>query len=116
AARKRFMDRVEGMDPKAQAIVKWLQPGLSRRSPDDHPLMILSRLSNGDKHGSMIAVVSGVRDLQTRFHRRGRLPTGWVARGLRQDGAIVAEEPFAPADMPEESDVQVEVRGAPVVA
>ena len=49
-ARKRWKDRVRGMDPEDVAILRELQPYQGEDDPDLYPLAALNRLSNWDKH------------------------------------------------------------------
>jgi hypothetical protein len=117
-ARKRFSSLTDGMSAGAITLIKRLQP--YSNPPEDvmaHPVGVLSRLENADKHRSLIALGSGVEDGTTVVTARG-YTLEQDAFGFRHDGAEVAK--FAPTgpDMVdlEESEVNVDVRGPTVIA
>ena len=61
-ARKSFTSKTRGMSTAVIAIIKRLQPYTN--PPDDipvHPIGVLSRLENADKHRSLIALGSGIK-------------------------------------------------------
>ena len=117
-ARKRFSSLTEGMPAGAIALIKRLQP--YSNAPEDvlaHPIGVLSRLENADKHRNLIALGSGVEDGTTIVTARGQT-LEQDAFGFRHNGAEVAKfQPVGPemAGL-EESEVDVEVRGPTVIA
>ncbi len=117
-ARERFLTQTKKMPGGAIAIIKRLQPYTN--PADDipaHPIGVLSRLENADKHRNLIALGSGVEDGTTIVSARGQT-LEQDAFGYRHDGAEIAKfEPVGP-DMGrlKESEVNVEIRGPTVIA
>jgi hypothetical protein len=116
--RKRFSSLVEGMPTGAVALIKRLQP--YSNPADDiaaHPIGVLSRLENADKHRNLIILGGGVEDGTTIVTARGQT-LEQDAFGYRHDGAEIAKfSPVGP-DMEDlkEGEVSVEVRGPTVIA
>ena len=116
-ARKRFASQTRGVPDGALAVIKDLQP-YRRRDAEHHPIRLLSRLENADKHKSLIPMLSGLSDVGTIMLRGGKIVgaeqwrRGWKVTGFSKDGAVIAEETFPPSDIPQESEVEVKITEA----
>lgn len=111
--RERFDRAIRGLPDDAQALIKSVQPYVTDE-PDMHPLGVLSRLENADKHRRLIALASGVSDTRTLVYARGNI-LAQPGRGLRDEGAEVAHFTAAWTPPLQESEVHVQVRGTPRV-
>lgn len=112
-----FERATRGMHPGAVDIIRLCQPGTAHFHPDKHPLGILSRLDNADKHRNLIAVVTGMNSVTTRIMLRGRYLGGWYARGFCSDGDVVAEHAFAPKEVPpDDTPTGIQMQGMPIVS
>ncbi|MHB8689199.1 MAG: hypothetical protein ACYDB4_18730 [Candidatus Dormibacteraceae bacterium] len=117
--RRRFNSAIRGMSPKAIAEVKELQPYRTGKDARLNTLYLLSRLENADKHRQLIPFAAGLNHVDTSIRARGRelsqqfgLPSDLI---FVPDGAEVAH--FGHGDPAlQESEVQVQVRGAVQVA
>lgn len=69
-ARDRFNGQVAGMCPDDVALIKRLQPYKRRKGPQGHPLSILGRLSNWDKHNELALTGQTLRGCRLRFENR----------------------------------------------
>jgi hypothetical protein len=118
--RKSFETATKGLDPLFIDAIKVLQPYQHRPEEwDTHVLGILSRLENADKHRRLIALGSGLRDATARITVKGNSKTYTLAKGIRQtvdDGAIVAQFDYIGRGPLNESEVEVEVSGTPVIS
>lgn len=98
-----------GMSAEAQAIIEDAQPYHRGHAFDSHPLWVLRRLANEDKHQTLHLVGSAVTD--TTFEvvaQRGMTtapPTFFP--GPFEDGAIVARHPVPRAAVPGVGEMQV---------
>ena len=119
--RASYLSRTTGMPKDALTIIDELQPYNARTDPKHHPLAIISRLDNADKHRELLVVAVGLGDVRTETYFRGRrfeqaLPEHPKGRGFAQDGTQIAGFLVTLDPPPDESEVQVKVYGTPVVA
>jgi hypothetical protein len=68
-ARRSYRSRVEGMDPRAQAIIKAAQP--YNHGGEAHILAVLSKLENADKHQRSVITASVISDAVVGVHLGG---------------------------------------------
>lgn len=116
--RRSFNTAVKGMPAAAITAIKELQP--YKEGPDAriHLLAQLSTLENADKHRQLIPFAAGLRRVASKVTARGQVlyQTFPTPRHFIPDGAQIAHfgwripPPLAP------SEVNVEVRGTPLVA
>jgi hypothetical protein len=66
----RFNGQVDGMRPDDVAYIKRLQPYSRRKGPKGHPLSILARLSNWDKHNELALSGQTLRGYRIRYRNR----------------------------------------------
>jgi hypothetical protein len=117
-ARKRFASAVRGIPADAVAVVHALQP-YAADVPELHPLAFLSKLDNADKHRGIVPIVTAVGNVEIEIVQLDPRPVPLLMQRhpLCEDGTEVARFGFHQGvPVPPESDVQVQVRGAPVVA
>jgi hypothetical protein len=113
--RERFDNAVRGLSIDAATRLCELQPGASE-TPDRHPLGVLSRLENLDKHRDLISLVFVISDAESIVIRSGEVIGEPQRPGFCEDGTVVARFGFTPPrTMPPESEVRVEVHGTPQI-
>ncbi len=113
--RTRFDHLVRGMASEAVAIIEELQPRVADE-PHLHPLAVLSRLDNADKHRNLVLGVPAIRDVSSEMCTFGSDPAHTWEQPLCYDGAEVAKFGFRPGfPVPNESEVYVHVCGTPLV-
>jgi hypothetical protein len=124
-SRARFSKAVVGLDAKAVAAIKLLQPYLDKvegRNPDHNALRVISRLDNADKHREPIIAVPGIMNAETMVTARAEQITqaqppprmGYPA--FIEDGAEVAHFRWLKSPALTEAEVKVGVRGTALVA
>lgn len=100
-----------GVSPKALAIIESVQP-FRRRDAENHPLAILSRLSNTDKHRTLL--LSTGQSVRTQAFLSAADGSARVG-GQFQPGVVRPGEPIAafqfPPDQPIDPDLVVEAHG-----
>jgi hypothetical protein len=69
-ARNRFKEQVKGMCDADVALIKRLQPYNRRQGPKGHPLSVLARLSNWDKHNELALSGQTLRGYRLRYTNR----------------------------------------------
>jgi hypothetical protein len=112
--RKAFESAVRGLSVEAITRLCELQPGVAK-PPELHPLGILSRLENLDKHRNLIRLAFILSEAKSTVFRSGAL-VGGQAPGFREDGTVVARFGFSPPRLiPEETEVKVKITGTPQI-
>jgi hypothetical protein len=122
--RRASFDRaVQGLDDPTIALVKQLQPYWGANDELDvkrHPLGILGRFDNADKHRQLVLLSGGVANLvATTTVRGGRLtqaPPAPEGGGYVADGAVIVNFGWFNAPPLQESEVNVEISGTPEIA
>lgn len=114
-ARASFESKLDGASTDAVALVKALQPYSAGDDWANHPLGIISKLDNADKHRNMIPTTVGVSDGVSYVARRSGVEFIFYWP-FCNDGAEVAKFAWAGPDIPPETEVKVHVRGTPRVA
>jgi hypothetical protein len=69
-ARKTFKEQVRGMREVDVALIKRLQPYNRMKGPKGHPLSVLARLSNWDKHNELALSGQTLRGQLLRYRNR----------------------------------------------
>jgi len=88
-ARKTFKEQVRGMRKTDVALIKRLQPYSRRKGPKGHPLSILARLSNWDKHNELALSGQTLRGYRLRYRNRRNARFQFIEvkpPGLFEDG------------------------------
>ena len=121
--RASFTSAIQGLEAPAIALIKELQPYWGANDPLDtklHPLGILGKFDNADKHRELVLLSGGVANLvATTTARGGRLtqaPTAPEGGGYVADGAVCVNFGWRNAPPLEESEVNVEISGTPEIA
>ena len=122
--RASFTNAVEGLEAPAIALIKELQPYSMANDGFDaklHPLGILGRLDNADKHRELVLLSGGVINLVAKVVARGErilqgptTPDGTI--GYVPDGAVCAHFGWHGTTPLEESEMDVKISGTPEVA
>jgi hypothetical protein len=99
------------MDADAAAIIKALQPYNMRQNPHFHPLGIIGRLDNADKHRQLILTAAEIREasLSVTIDRK-RVPES-LFFGVAHNGTVIAE-----FSAPPDAEVDVKISGTVSVA
>lgn len=113
--RKRFTATIAGAKPRAKTIIKELQPYRVGTAWADHPLGIIRRLNNADKHKYLIPTATGLTEGISMVARRSRVVYSFYWPYC-EDGAEVAKFKWNPGPEPPESEVHVHVSGTPRIA
>jgi hypothetical protein len=116
--RRSFNTAVKGMSGDAVAVIKQLQPYQPGGAPGTHFLAQLSKLENADKHRQLLAFVPGLSEVTTIAEARGEVLTQsfLTPEHFVKKDAQVSHFGWLGSPSLEESEVNVEVRGTPVVA
>jgi hypothetical protein len=121
--RASFTNAVEGLEAPAVAIIEELQPYAMANDGFDaklHPLGILGKFDNADKHRQLVLLSGGVANLVATTTARGErltqappIPEGG---GYVADGAVCVNFGWFNAPPLEESEVDVKISGTPEIA
>jgi hypothetical protein len=87
---KRWCSYTEGMDPAAVEIIKKLQP-LEADDRTTHPLAMLNRLVNADKHYQLTVVASALVDVQVLVTTADGAEALMRSTGAARDGLFDGE-------------------------
>jgi hypothetical protein len=112
--RRRFAATIQGAKPRAKAILRELQPYRAGASWNTHPLGVVRRLNNADKHKRLIPTATGVSEGLSAVARVSQV-VHMFYWPYTEDGAEVAKFKWDPPEPPE-SDVHVRVSGTPRIA
>jgi hypothetical protein len=109
--RQRWNTYTRDMRPQAVTILKELQPPDGGGDPSEiHKLLLLSRLSNTDRHKKLNAVATGLTQVEATITRENgeqiEVVDAQPRFGIVKDGATIHLEP---------GEVDVEIRGTPAV-
>ena len=121
--RASFERAVMGLEDPAVALIKELQPYWGANDGLDsklHPLGILGKFDNADKHRELVLLSGGVANLVATTTARG-IPLTQAAPvpeggGFVADGAVCVNFGWFNAPPLEESEVNVEISGNPEIA
>lgn len=110
--------RIRALPPHAQAIVEDEQPYHRGNAFEGHPLWVLRRLANADKHETLVTVggASGKGRAEA-SQEGGKVPVAPVKfiNGPVEDGEVVARWPLPPLG-PEGMKIHLDVRFSTYVA
>ncbi len=113
-ARAGFKQAVDGASEEAVAVIMELQPFAAGDAWATHPLGIINKLENTDKHRNLIPTATGITDGLSHVVRRSQVI--WIFHWpFCEDGAEVAKFAWDPGTEPPESEMHVRVRGTPRV-
>jgi hypothetical protein len=113
--RVRFESDIAGASSEAVEVIKELQPYNAGEDWVNHPLGIISKLDNADKHRHLIPTTSGVSDGTSHVARRSVVVYIFYWP-FCDDGGEVARFGWDAPDVPDEPEVKVRVSGTPRVA
>jgi hypothetical protein len=113
-ARASFESAVAGADPAAVAIIKEMQPYSAGENWPTHPLGIINKLENTDKHRTLIATTTGITEGLSHVARRSAVVFIFYWP-FCDDGAEVAKFRWEPGAEPPDAEVHVRVSGTPRV-
>lgn len=113
-ARAAFTAAIDGAPDEAITVIQELQPFAAGSEWATHPLGLVGRLDNADKHRELIPTTTGVTDGLSYVVRRSAVIFTFFWPQCN-DGSEVAKFSWNPADVPPESEVHVHVRGTPRV-
>jgi hypothetical protein len=113
-----FKNLVRGMDRQAVKIIRDYQPF---RSPPDvirrtHALAVVAHVDNADKHRQLVLLANGLRGGSITRARGEVLVQATASNTMIPDGAEVAHFRWDRVPPLQDSEVQVEIHGAPTVA
>jgi hypothetical protein len=115
-ARASFVSKLNGASTEALALARALQPYGAGEEWASHPLGIINKLDNADKHRNIIPTTIGVTDGVSYVARRNDVQFIFYWP-FCDDGAEVAKFGWREdAEPPPEAEVKVHVRGTPRVA
>lgn len=116
--RRSFNTAVKGMPAAAVAVIKELQPYRRPLEAGVHILAQLSRLENADKHRQLIPVAAGLTGVTSTVSARGQFldQPFRTPRHFIPDGAQIAHFGWLPTPPLQPSEVDVKVRGTPLVS
>jgi hypothetical protein len=109
--RRAFRTAVQGMNDDAVALIKALQPYNLQQNPHYHPLGIISRLDNADKHRQLILTAAEIREASLSVTvDRQRVPESLLF-GVVRNGTVIAE-----FSAPPDAEVDLKISGTVSVA
>jgi hypothetical protein len=98
---------IEGLGADERTLIERHQPYHYGVHANKHPLAILNRLANQDKHRVLLPIVAAVRETDTWIgHTNAKISVDWFVPGPVVDGARIIEFSVQPEDTGLEMHVQ----------